>query len=399
MEGIATSLLDGVAASGPSLLFALTFLETCFITGLVVPAGVALLFGAALSGAGTLSLPAVVGSAVAGAALGDSVGFWVGRKGDASWRRSRWLSGALNARRRQRMDRMLAGSPFVSVSLARVVSFVRTVMPLAAGGSGLSYGRFLLFDALGIALWATLYVGLGWFAGEHGRSVNGVLAVIGLVVFAAAVQMVLERSESGPPKARRVALTGNVGAGKSTVGKLWRGEGVPVASSDEFARAASAIGSEGLDEIARAFGTEAVQADGSLDRAWLRAQVFGDEAARERLEAILHPRIKALREAWEAEQEDAGERLLVTEIPLLFETGTETEFDTVVLVDAPEAERLERLVETRGLTPEVAQRIIDAQLPSSQKRPLSDIVIDNDADLDTLRRRSQDALTQLREGS
>ena len=397
MEGLTAELLERLATNGPPLLFALTFLETCFITGLVVPAGVALLFASALAAVGTLPLAQVTAFAVAGAAVGDSVGFWVGRKSGEGWRKSRLLGGDRNAARRARMERILAASPVVSISMARVVSFVRTVMPLAAGASEIGYRRFLVFDLLGIAMWAGVYVGVGWLAGEYGPSANGILGVVGVVAFAIAVRTVLRKSRMEPTTAlHSVALTGNVGAGKSTVAEVWKDAGVPVVSADELARTASDPGTPGLAEIERVFGPEAVAADGSLDRAWLRERVFGDDAARARLEGILHPRIQALRTEWMQREAAAGARLVVTEIPLLFEVGAQDDYDTIVLVDAPVPLRLERLVETRGLEPEVARQMIDAQLPVEEKRARSDVVILNDADPETLRRRALEALEALK---
>ena len=103
-------------------------------------------------------------------------------------------------------------------NVLRVVSFVRTIMPLAAGASGITYRRFLVFDAMGVALWASIYVGVGWLAGEYGSSANGILGIVGIVVFAFAVRYVLHKSRLDPVTTpRSVALTGNVGAGKSTV--------------------------------------------------------------------------------------------------------------------------------------------------------------------------------------
>ncbi|MEJ2203502.1 MAG: dephospho-CoA kinase [Gemmatimonadota bacterium] len=194
-----------------------------------------------------------------------------------------------------------------------------------------------------------------------------------------------------------VALTGNVAAGKSAVAEAWAEAGVPVISADELARRVVAPGSTGLEAVRDAFGEGAFAPDGTLDRDALRRVVFGDEEARRRLEAILHPRIWALRSEWLDEQRTAGAPLVVSEIPLLFETGREGDFDLTVLVDAPEQERTRRLVELRGLGLEEARRIMAAQMDPAMKRTRADIVLDNDGTLEELTWRAQDVLAALRE--
>ena len=157
---------------------------------------------------------------------------------------------------------------------------------------------------------------------------------------------------------KSVALTGNAAAGKSAVATAWARAGVSVVSADELARQAVAPGSPGLAEVRAAFGDDVLAADGTLDRGALRRRVFSDDEARRRLEGILHPRIRTLRSAWMEERRNAGDALVVAEIPLLFETGHEGDFDAVVLVDAPDAVRLGRLVEQRGLSEEEARRVM-----------------------------------------
>lgn len=195
---------------------------------------------------------------------------------------------------------------------------------------------------------------------------------------------------------RSVALTGGVGSGKSEVARVWRDAGVPVVSADDLSRLASAPGSDGLAEIRRAFGDEVVAPDGSLDRARLRDTVFRDPEARRRLEAILHPRIAAQREAWLAARRAEGHALAVAEIPLLFEAGLEGEYDATVVVDAPEAARLRWLAEARGLDEAEARRIMAAQLPPEAKRARADHVLVNDGSLETLRGRALALLDALR---
>jgi len=194
----------------------------------------------------------------------------------------------------------------------------------------------------------------------------------------------------------RVALTGNVAAGKSVVAEAWRRRGVPVVSADHLARQAVEPGSPALEEVRRAFGDEVLSADGTLDREALRARVFRDEEARRRLEGILHPRIQELRAAWMVERRAAGDPLTVAEIPLLFETGLDADYDVVVLVDAPADVRLRRLVERRGLAREEAVLIMDAQMDPGEKRRRADFVVDNAGTLEELFAAAAETLEELR---
>ena len=194
-----------------------------------------------------------------------------------------------------------------------------------------------------------------------------------------------------------VALTGNVAAGKSAVARRWAEAGVPVVSADELSRQAVAQGSEGLRGVVAAFGEGVLAADGSLDRARLRDVVFGDEEARVRLEGIVHPIVWRLRARWMEERRAEGAPLVVSEIPLLFETGRQGDFDVVVFVDAPESVRLDRIVEHRGIDREEAHRIAASQMDPAEKRGKSDFVLDNAGDLDALGREADRVLAALHE--
>lgn len=192
-----------------------------------------------------------------------------------------------------------------------------------------------------------------------------------------------------------VGLTGNVASGKSTVARLWAEAGVPVVSADDLAREVVRAGSEGLARVVEAFGPEVLDGDGALDRARMRDRVFRDPGARKRLEAILHPRIAALRDRWIAEQRVAGAPLVVTEIPLLYEAGLTGTVDCIVLVDAPEVVRLHRMVRDRGLPLEEARRIIDAQMPAAEKRRTAHHVIENEGTPEALEEAAAALLERL----
>ncbi len=193
-----------------------------------------------------------------------------------------------------------------------------------------------------------------------------------------------------------VALTGNVAAGKSLVSSHWSGAGVPIISADELSRAAVLPGSPGLDAVRAAFGAEVITGEGALDRDALRALIFADREARTRLEEILHPLIWELRADWLERRRAEGATLVVAEIPLLFETGRQGDFDVTVLVHAPDDLRLKRLVETRGLEETEARRIMSVQMDQEKKRSLADIVIENSGTSAELEAEAERVLADLR---
>lgn len=193
----------------------------------------------------------------------------------------------------------------------------------------------------------------------------------------------------------KVGLTGNIAAGKSSVARVWRALGAALVDADELARRAVEPGSPGLARVVEAWGPGVLDASGALDRAALRAIVFADPEARARLEGIVHPAVYALREEEYRRAAEAGAPLVVADIPLLFEVGLADEFDVVVLVDAPEEERMRRLVEDRGLDPEEAGRMVAAQMPAELKRARADLVIDNSGTLAELEARAREAWGEL----
>jgi dephospho-CoA kinase len=188
---------------------------------------------------------------------------------------------------------------------------------------------------------------------------------------------------------RHIGLTGNVAAGKSAVAALFRRWGATVIDADEIVHQLQEPGTAVLAAITARFGAGILRPDGSLDRARLRAVVLTDEAARRDLEAIVHPAVQARRQALLAEARRRGDPLVVSDIPLLFETMDPAGFDAVVLVDAPAAVRRDRLVAQRRLSPDEAERLIAAQAPADAKRDRSTFVIDNDGDEATLERRAR----------
>ena len=192
-----------------------------------------------------------------------------------------------------------------------------------------------------------------------------------------------------------VAVTGNVASGKSTVVNWFAEWGATVIDADELVREAQRPGTETLKAIARRFGDEVLQSDGSLDRKALLAAVLGDERAMASLNAIVHPVVQRRRSELAADAAHRGVRVLINDIPLLFEVLNPNDFDLVVLVDASPETRQARLVERRGLDPSHAARLMAAQIPSVRKRERSEIVIDNDGSLQELEKRARRAWAQI----
>ncbi len=180
-----------------------------------------------------------------------------------------------------------------------------------------------------------------------------------------------------------VGLTGGIGAGKSAVAGRLAEHGAVVIDADQLARAVVAPGTEGLAEVVAAFGAGVLDAQGALDRPALGRLVFGDEAARHRLEAIIHPRVRA--RTGELVAAAAPDAIVVNDVPLLVETGIAGGYELVIVVLADEATRIERLRTTRGMTEAEARSRIRAQASDEQRRAVADIVLINDGTRDQLR--------------
>lgn len=192
-----------------------------------------------------------------------------------------------------------------------------------------------------------------------------------------------------------VGLTGNVGAGKSTVVALFAGWGATVIDTDVLAREVVEPGSPALALIGELFGDEVVTEEGGLDRAAVRRIVFADPGAREQLEAVLHPAIRARFAELLVEAEARGDRIVIGVVPLLYEKSMEKDFDAVLLVDAPLELRIERLVSKRGLSTAEARAVAAAQMPAEEKRARADFIIDNDSDIPTLERRAWETWKEI----
>lgn len=195
----------------------------------------------------------------------------------------------------------------------------------------------------------------------------------------------------------RIGLTGTLGAGKSTVGRLFERWGARRIDADELAREAVEPRSPILEALREMFDDGVLTDDGSLDRAALRRRVAGDPEARRRLEAIVHPEVRRLREERLARARAEGVRVVVEEVPLLFEVGMEGLYEAVVVVDAPREVRRARVEEERGLGPGEFDALDGAQMDPEEKRRRADGVIWNDGSLEALEeeaRKVWDALVE-----
>nr|WP_208009750.1 dephospho-CoA kinase [Nesterenkonia sphaerica] len=191
-----------------------------------------------------------------------------------------------------------------------------------------------------------------------------------------------------------VGLTGGIASGKSAVSRRLAEHGAVIIDADQLAREVVDVGTEGLTQIVEEFGPEVLAADGSLDRPALGQRVFDNEESLRRLNAIIHPKVRA---AAARKREAAPEGSVVVEdIPLLVETGQQKRFDVLVVVQAPESERLRRMTEDRGMRRREAQLRIRAQTTDEERAAAADVVLDNSGTLEELYAQTDRLWEQLR---
>lgn len=184
------------------------------------------------------------------------------------------------------------------------------------------------------------------------------------------------RSSASDHRPLRVGLTGGIGSGKSLVADLLAVHGAAIVDTDAIAHRLTAPGGHAIAAIRREFGDAFIDPSGALDRARMRAQVFGDDTARRRLEAILHPLIRAQAEADAAAANTAA--YVVFAVPLLVESGDWiSRVDRVLLVDCPVPEQVRRVIQTRGLPHAQVESIILRQASRAQRLAAADDVIVN----------------------
>jgi dephospho-CoA kinase len=194
-----------------------------------------------------------------------------------------------------------------------------------------------------------------------------------------------------------VGLTGGIASGKSTVAAMLEERGARLVDADAVAREVVRPGQPVLEEIKAVFGPEMVDREGRLDRARLRERIFGDEDARRRLNALVHPAV-ARRVGRELERLAAAEPggVAVVDVPLLFETNTAHRYDQVVVVWVPREVQAQRLMDRDGLDRAQAEQALQAQMPLDEKRRLANFVVDNSHGLQETRKQVEALWSRLR---
>lgn len=194
----------------------------------------------------------------------------------------------------------------------------------------------------------------------------------------------------------RAALTGGIATGKSFCLRRFAALGVPTIDADLLARQAVEPSSPGLAAIVQRFGPSVLRPDGTLDRPALGALVFADDASRADLEAIIHPEVYRRINSWLANQ-PPGTRVAIADIPLLFETGHEHDFDAVVVAACDADEQLRRLMHRDALTAEAARARLAAQWPIEEKVRRADYVIRTDGAHADTERQVDEVLRRLQQ--
>jgi dephospho-CoA kinase len=180
-------------------------------------------------------------------------------------------------------------------------------------------------------------------------------------------------------RAQRIGLTGGIGSGKSTVAGMLVALGATLVDADAIARQLTAAGGAAIKQIASEFGAAVIGADGAMDRDKMRQLAFSDPAARQRLEAIVHPLVsqQTLIQAEQAQQ--AGSACIVFDIPLLVESGRwRQQLDRVLVVDCRESTQIDRVVARNGWAPQAVEKIMAGQASRAQRLAAADICIYND---------------------
>ena len=188
-----------------------------------------------------------------------------------------------------------------------------------------------------------------------------------------------------------IGLTGGIGSGKSTVAKRLVELGATEIDADLLAREVVEPGSAGLEQVAKRFGEDLIQGDGTLNRALLAERAFGSEQNRKDLEGILHPLIQKL----SRERIAQASGIVIYTIPLLVESKSQLPFDKVITVSAPEEVRVARLVESRGMSPEAAIARIRAQASDQEREAVADYVIDSNCSMEELIERVDAVFAEL----
>lgn len=194
------------------------------------------------------------------------------------------------------------------------------------------------------------------------------------------------------PGIRVIGLTGGIASGKSTVSDILAGLGASIIDADLLSREVTLPGSEGLKQVREAFGDKVIAPDGTLDRHALGSVIFRDEAARQRLNGIIHPLViglteKKLRELQGRAREQTRPLLAIIDAPLLIEAGVDAICDELWVVAVSKETQAKRLMKREGYTPDEALSRIEAQMPLAEKKKRATSIIDNEGTVDQTRQR------------
>ncbi|OEU68242.1 MAG: dephospho-CoA kinase [Desulfobacterales bacterium PC51MH44] len=184
----------------------------------------------------------------------------------------------------------------------------------------------------------------------------------------------------------KVAVTGGAGSGKTTVCKRLKELGVKVISSDALAREAVAKGSPAYKNIVNYFGEKVLISDGNINRQLLRRTIINDDVARLALERFIHPEISKLMQRKTAKAEEDGDRVVLIEVPLLFELGLEGQFDVVVVVSTDFEVRVKRLMDRDNISREEAENLLNVQMPNNDKVERAEFVLTNEGSKEQLKK-------------
>lgn len=195
----------------------------------------------------------------------------------------------------------------------------------------------------------------------------------------------------------KIGLTGSIGTGKSTVSKLLRERGIAVIDADLLAREIVKKGQECLNDLKNVFGNQVLTSDGELDRKKLGQIVFSDDSKLELLNSVTHPHIRRRMKAQMNELESKNNKVLVLDIPLLFEAKMEDLVDIILVVFAKEEIQIKRIMERDNCTQEEAMRIIKAQISQQDKISKSDYTIDNSGTIEELKEKLNGFLEKIEE--
>lgn len=201
-------------------------------------------------------------------------------------------------------------------------------------------------------------------------------------------------------KPKRIALTGGIATGKSTVAKLFMDLGAVLIDADQAAREVVQPGSSCLEALHRILGPECFYEDGQINRRKVREGIIQDAALRAKVNAVLHPAISRVMEAqWQESLRMNPNRSVIFDIPLLFEADLARHFDTIILVYAPAEVQIERLMSRDHLSREEARNTLEMQLPIEEKRNLAGIIIDNSGELEKTRKQVLEVWELLQKGA